>query len=224
MTALLTLFLNNLFPILLVARIGYLAGKLLHIEPKALSKVVFYVFSPSLIFNLLITSQLNNDDIFRMMGFAATQFFLMGFIAWVAGRIFKLERKLFVAVILVAISVNAGNYGMSLNLFAFGEEALAYAGLYFTTAAILTYTVGVTIASMGSKNLGQSLAQLIKIPTVYAVVLAIIFNLTGTSSMMSATAILKHQFTNIGFAAAIYNRTTRCKDCIELVQAPKNMN
>jgi malate permease and related proteins len=179
LTALLTLFLNNLFPILLVARIGYLAGKLLHIEPKALSKVVFYVFSPSLIFNLLITSQLNNDDIFRMMGFAATQFFLMGFIAWVAGRIFKLERKLFVAVILVAISVNAGNYGMSLNLFAFGEEALAYAGLYFTTAAILTYTVGVTIASMGSKNLGQSLAQLIKIPTVYAVVLAIIFNLTG---------------------------------------------
>ena len=184
MTSLATLFLNNLFPILLVAAIGYLAGKFLHIDPKALSRVVFYVFSPSLIFNLLITSKLSSSDIFRIMGFAAAQFCLMGLIAWLLGKAFKLERKLFVAVILVAVSVNAGNYGMSLNMFAFGEEALAYAGLYFTTAAILTYTVGVTIASMGSRNLKQSIVQLFKLPTLYAVILAIIMNLAGWSLPM----------------------------------------
>ena len=179
MNSLPTLFLNNLFPILLVAGIGYLVGKLLHVDPKALSRVVFYIFSPCLIFNLLATSQLSNGDVFRIMGFAATQFFLIGLIAFILGRLFKLERKLFVAVILVVMSVNAGNYGMSLNLFAFGEAALAYAGLYFATAATLTYTVGVTIASMGSTNLKQSLAQLVKVPVVYAVILAIIFNVTG---------------------------------------------
>lgn len=184
MNSLPTLFLNNLFPILLVAGIGYLVGKLLHVDPKALSRVVFYIFSPCLIFNLLITSQLDSNDISRIMGFAAVQFLAMGLIAFAVGKIFKLERKLFVAVIIVAISVNAGNYGMSLNLFAFGEEALAYAGLYFATAAILTYTIGVMIASMGSTNFRQSLAQLAKVPTVYAVILAILFNISGWSLPM----------------------------------------
>lgn len=179
MNSLATIFLNNLFPILLVAGIGYLVGKYLHVGPKSLSRVVFYIFSPCLIFNLLITSQLSNNDMFSIMGFAAMQFCLMGLIAWFFGRMFKLERKILVAVIMVSISVNAGNYGMSLNMFAFGESALAYAGLYFATAAILMYTIGITIASMGTANFWQSLAKLLTVPTVYAVVLAIIFNLTG---------------------------------------------
>ena len=184
MNSLPTLFLNNLFPILLVAGVGYLVGKLLHVDPKALSRVVFYLFSPCLIFNLLITSQLQNDAIFRIMAYAAAQFIVMGLIAFALGKLFKLERKLFVAIIILAISPNAGNYGMSLNLFAFGEEALAYAGLYFATTAIFTYTIGVMIASMGSTNLKKSLLQLTKVPTAYAVVLAVLFNLSGWSLPM----------------------------------------
>jgi len=170
------LFLNNLFPILLVAGIGYTLGKVLDVDPKSLSRVVFYVFSPFLIFELLTTSKLSNGDIFRIASFAALQMLLTGVLAFLIGKFFKFDRKLFVAIILCAISVNAGNYGLSLNLFAFGETALAHASLYFATAAIITYTVGVAIASMGSMSLKQSLRQLIKIPTVYAVLLALLFS------------------------------------------------
>jgi hypothetical protein len=74
---------------------------------------------------------------------------------------------------------NAGNYGLSLNLFAFGEEALAYASLYFVTAAILTYTLGVFIASLGSMSIKDSLVGLLKVPMVYAVALAFIFTMLG---------------------------------------------
>ena len=79
------------------------------------------------------------------------------------------------AVMICTMTINAGNYGLSLNLFAFGEEALAYASLFFVTSAIITYTVGVTIASMGKSSLAASLKGLLKIPAVYAVVLALIF-------------------------------------------------
>ena len=177
MSSLLPLFLNNLFPILLVAGIGYALGRILHVDPKSLSRVVFYVFSPFLIFELLITTQLSNGSIFRMMGFSVLQMLLTGVIALILGRIFKFERKLFVAIILCSITVNAGNYGLSLNLFAFGETALAHASLYFVTSAIMTYTLGVAIASMGSMSLKQSIKQLVKIPTVYAVIVALIFNI-----------------------------------------------
>ncbi len=175
MNTLFPLFLNNLFPILLVAGIGYALGRLLHVDPKSLSRVVFYVFSPFLIFELLITSPLSNGDIFRIAGFATLQMLLCGALAFLLGKVLKLERKHFVAIILCSVTVNAGNYGLSLTLFAFGETALAHASLYFATTAILTYTFGVAIASMGSMSFKQSIRQLIKIPTVYAVVLALLF-------------------------------------------------
>jgi predicted permease len=74
---------------------------------------------------------------------------------------------------------NAGNFGLSLNQFAFGEAALAYASLYFVTSIVLTYTVGAFIASLGSSSIGQALLGVFKIPVVYAVALALLFNGLG---------------------------------------------
>ncbi len=172
-----TLFIDNLLPILLIAGIGYLLGKYLQVDPRSVSRVVFYSLSPFLIFDLLANSKLNNGDMFRMVGFAVFQTVVIAAITFIAGRALKLERKLFAAVMLTAVLVNAGNYGLSLNLFAFGETALAHASIYFVTSAIMTYTLGVTIASMGTYNLKQSLAKLAQIPTIYTAILGILFNI-----------------------------------------------
>jgi predicted permease len=175
LTELLTLFANNLLPILLVAGTGYIAGKWLNVEARSISRVVFYLFSPCLLFDLLVTSQLNSSDMLRMVGFTAATILSVAAITWLLGRVLKLERKMLAAVIICTMTLNAGNFGLSLSMFAFGEEALAYASLFFVTSAIITYTVGVTIASMGESSLAASLKGLLKIPAVYAVVLALIF-------------------------------------------------
>jgi len=175
LTELLTLFANNLLPILLVAGTGYIAGKWLNVEARSISRVVFYLFSPCLLFDLLVTSQLNSSDMLRMVGFTAATILSVAVITWLLGRVLKLERKMLAAVIICTMTLNAGNFGLSLSMFAFGEEALAYASLFFVTSAIITYTVGVTIASMGESSLAASLKGLLKIPAVYAVVLALIF-------------------------------------------------
>jgi predicted permease len=175
LTDLLRLFTNNLLPILLVAGAGYIAGKWLNVEARSISRVVFYLFSPCLLFNLLVTSRLDNSDMLRMVGFTVATVLSVATITWLLGRAIKLERKMLAAVIICTMTINAGNYGLSLTLFAFGERALAYASLFFVTSAIITYTVGVTIASMGKSSLLDSLKGLPKIPAVYAVVLALIF-------------------------------------------------
>ncbi|HBY07180.1 MAG TPA: hypothetical protein DEH22_05120 [Chloroflexi bacterium] len=175
MSNLLSLFANNLLPILLVAGVGYLAGKWLKIEARSISRVVFYIFSPCLIFDLLTTSQLSNGDILRMVAFAASSILAVGALTYLLGRLMRLNRKMLAAVMVSTVALNAGNYGLSLNLFAFGEEALAYASLFFVTSAIITYTVGVLIASMGKSGLGTALKGLTKVPTVYAVTLALLF-------------------------------------------------
>jgi predicted permease len=175
LSELLTLFGNNILPIFLAASAGYLSARYLQVEPQPVSKIAFYIFSPCLIFTLLTTSTLNGDDITRMVGFTIASVLALGLITWVFGRLFKLERRLMAAVLLTVMFGNAGNYGLSLNLFAFGENALAYASLYFVIVAIMVYTIGVFIASLGSMNIKNALQGLLKVPAIYAVLLAMLF-------------------------------------------------
>jgi len=172
---LLRLFADNLLPVLLVAGAGYLAGKWLNVEARSISRVVFYFFSPCLLFELLVTSQFEAGDMLRMVGFASASILTVATITWAFGRLLRLERSMLAATLLCAMTINAGNYGLSLNLFAFGEEALAYASLFFVTSALITYTLGVTIASLGKAGLADSLKSLLKIPVIYVVPLALIF-------------------------------------------------
>jgi predicted permease len=55
-------FANNILPILLLSGAGFALGKLLHIEARSIGRVVFYVFSPVLIFDLLIQNRLKMSE------------------------------------------------------------------------------------------------------------------------------------------------------------------
>jgi predicted permease len=76
--------------------------------------------------------------------------------------------------LITSIFANAGNFGLPVTSFAFGETALAYATLFFVTNAVLTNTAGVVIISMGSTNFKKALSNLFKIPVLYALILAIL--------------------------------------------------
>lgn len=175
MNSLLPLFANNLLPVFLAAGTGYILGKSIPIEARTVSRVVFYIFSPCLVFILLTNNQLSGGDLLRMAGFASLLMFTLGLLTWIVAWGFKFERSMVVAVLLTALLPNAGNFGLSVNQFAFGEAALAHASLFFVTSGILTYTVGVFIASLGKYSYREALFGLFKIPTVYAVILALIF-------------------------------------------------
>jgi len=176
---LLTLFANNLLPIFLMAGAGYAAAKWLHVKPEALSKVVLYIFSPCLVFDLLSKTRLENGAILQMFGYAAVSILGIGLLTWFVGRMFIKDRKVLVAVILTTTLMNSGALGLPLSKFAFGDEALAHATLFFAIMVILTYTLGVMIASLGSASLGASCLELLKIPTLYGVLLAFIFMALG---------------------------------------------
>ena len=75
--------------------------------------------------------------------------------------------------------MNAGNYGLPVVLFAFGQNALGYASLFFVINAGLTYTLGTLIASMSTMSFGKALVNLIKLPLIYAMLLAVLFIYTG---------------------------------------------
>lgn len=179
MSELASIFLNNILPIFLAAAGGFALGKAFNLDPRPVSQVAFNIFSPCLIFYLLTSLEVSGEAVGTMALFATINILLMGGVAWVAGRLLKLERGVLAAAILTVMIGNNGNYGLAVNKFAFGEAALAYASVYFVTGAIIFYTIGVIIASMGKVSLKQAALELVKVPAVYAVIFALLFNAVG---------------------------------------------
>ena len=110
-------FANNLLPILLIAAAGYVLGKALTVDSRTIGRIVFYIFSPLLVFNLMVTSQLNLKQAITTVGFTASVIAIMGLLAFTLGKIFRLERPQLLAVILtVAFGTPAITVCLSSNL------------------------------------------------------------------------------------------------------------
>jgi predicted permease len=177
--ALLQIFTNNILPILLLSGAGFLLGSLLKLDSRPLGRVIFYILGPVLIFNLLTTSQLKVENILVMMGYSLTVMLVSGGVALLIGKLFRLEWPLLTIILLTTLFGNNGNYGLPLISFAFGEEALTYASIYFVTNSLMLYTLGVVIASLGHLKFKDALIGLLKVPAVYSILLALIFIYTG---------------------------------------------
>jgi predicted permease len=167
-------FANNLLPIMLIAAAGYVLGKTLTVDSRTIGRMVFYIFSPLLVFNLMVTSQLNLQQALTTVGYTTAVIAVMGLIAFILGKIFQLERAHLLAVILTVAFGNTGNYGLPLVKFAFGDEALAIASIFYVTTTILFNTIGVVIASLGHLDLKSAILGVFKLPILYAVTVALL--------------------------------------------------
>ena len=167
-------FANNLLPIMLIAAAGYILGKTLTVDSRTIGRMVFYIFSPLLVFNLMVTSQLNLKQALTTVAYTALVILIMGILALIFGKIFRLSRPHLLAVIITVAFGNTGNYGLPLVKFAFGDEALAVASIFYVTTTILFNTVGVVIASLGHLDLKSAILGVFKLPILYAVTIALL--------------------------------------------------
>ncbi len=167
-------FANNLLPIMLIAAAGYILGKTLTVDSRTIGRMVFYIFSPLLVFNLMVTSRLNLQQALTTVEYTAAVIAIMGSIAFILGKLFRLERSHLLAVVLTVAFGNTGNYGLPLVKFAFGDEALAVASIFYVTTTILFNTVGVVIASLGHLDLKSAILGVFKLPILYAVTVALL--------------------------------------------------
>ena len=169
-------FANNLLPILLLSGAGFTLGKLLPVDSRTIGRVVFYIFAPLLVFDLLVQNDINLAEAISVVGFTTTFILVMCLITLLSGLAMKLERPVLMAVLIATMFGNTGNYGLPLVSFAFGDDALKYAGLYFVTTSVLFNTVGILIASLGHTNFKDAIFGLLKVPTVYGLALALLID------------------------------------------------
>lgn len=174
MNEILDVFLQNILPIFIVASIGFVLRSRLGIDKQTLSKLTFYAFSPALVFSSLVNSQIPSGEMLQLAAYALVITLFMGVVALLASRALRLSRIDTMALLLVVMFVNGGNYGLTLNRLRYGDDGLARAVVFFVVSTILVFTVGVFIASMGKASWRASVARLVRLPAFYAVVLAVV--------------------------------------------------
>lgn len=172
MNLLLSVFLDNVLPVFIVTGVGYLLARVLHADVRSLSRITFNALSPCLVFNVLVTSHISGDAFARMTLLAVIVVVGIGVIARLVTLPLRLDRSMTIAFLLVVMFSNSGNYGLPVVLFAFGPHALAQASVYFVANAVLTYTLGVFLASAGHRSVAQALRGILRVPAVYGVVAA----------------------------------------------------
>jgi malate permease and related proteins len=165
---------QNIFPIFVVAALGYLVQRQVGLDKRTLSSIVFYCLSPALVFSSLVNSELPVAELGGMALFTLVTILLVGVVGFLLARLLRFNRIETAAFLIVLMFVNGGNYGMTLNLLRYGQDGLARAVVYYMTSTVLAYTIGVLIASMGRLPWRAALRRILFLPPLHAAVLAVI--------------------------------------------------
>lgn len=176
LSSLANILVEIILPIVLVALLGYILGRTFSLDARSLSKLTLYLFSPALTFTSAYRSKIDSEFV-SIAVFAVLITALMGIVTIILIKVMNYDRLTASAFALSVLFVNAGNYGLPLILFAFGEEALARAVIFFTVSTILIQTLAVFIAARGTADARAATANIFKMPLVYAVIIGLALNL-----------------------------------------------
>lgn len=179
MTAFLDTIVNVITPILLIVALGAVYGRVFNPDSRILSNLVIYLFSPFLVLEGMLNVTLSGE-VWLLILAVMLLTVIMALVGVVGTRGLKLEPRLSSAVVLCLVAINAGNYGIAFNEFAYGVESRPYAVMYYVMTAIVANTFGVFFASRGTVSTREAIVNIFRIPIMYALILGLILNVTAT--------------------------------------------
>lgn len=212
MNAVFEIFYNIILPIFVVVGVVLIADRSLHLDSQALSQAVIYIFTPFLVFDGMAKLEVDGGEAGLLAAVALLSCVLMTFVAWGVARAARFDRRLTSAFLLSAVVINAGNYGLPLNQFAFGASGEQRALIFFVVTVAFTSTVGVFLASLGEASARDALVNALKVPLLYAVLAGVLVNalnvtipvpidrasvLLGQAAIPSMLVVLGLQLSNV---------------------------
>src|SRR5690625_1890817 len=168
------LFLNVILPIIAVFAAGYILQKIRLLDVKSVSAVSIYILMPALVFVGLYDADFDSSYVVVLI-YMFVLFFLMVFLNKILARLLKWSPSTESASILSTGFMNSGNYGLPVVLFSIGEAALPIAVFIMVIQSLQNNFFGVYYASRSTSGMKQAWINVLKMPTTYAAILAILF-------------------------------------------------
>jgi predicted permease len=173
----LSLFVNVVLPVFIVAGLGYVIEKRLRLPIAPFNQLVLYVLMPALVFTSLLAVDFRSEQPAKIALFTVLLAVAMLAVAAAIARLASLDRVTSSALMLTAALPNLGNYGLSVVLLAYGQEGLATGIVLLAVQSLYGIPLGIFLASSGSASWSRSLVEVFRQPMIYAVAAALLFNL-----------------------------------------------
>ncbi|MQG50804.1 MAG: AEC family transporter [SAR202 cluster bacterium] len=169
-----SVFYNIILPILLVASFGVALQKLRPSPLGFLSPALLYILSPCLVIDGIINADLPTNVSIKIVTISITCSLVMLVLGFVIANISKMAKDAKSSFVLASTFPNAGNMGIPISFLAFGEEGLSVALIIFVAQGIISWPLGTLIVARG-QTIGwkEPLIQVLKLPTLYAVPIAL---------------------------------------------------
>jgi predicted permease len=161
-----------ILPVLVVPAIGFIwARSGQTFDNRFITQLVTNIGTPALTADALTRIHVETGALIDMAGLTALCFAGFLIAGLVVLRLMKLPNHSYLPSL---IFPNTGNMGLPLALFAFGDEGLAFAVVFFAISITLQFTLGIGLAA-GS----FSLRRLLRMPMIYAIAAALFILATG---------------------------------------------
>jgi predicted permease len=184
---------NIIVPTFFAIALGYLFGRVSRASAAPLIDVAVFIATPCLVFGSMYSSPIVMGEALRLW---ASCLMIMGgtfVLAWLA---FGFRRQGRSALYMPIVFANLINIPLPILYLAFGDEGVATAVLFHIPSALLTYSLGVYMAS-GTKGLRQGVGLVFRMPLIYAAILGLVLNVAG----VALPEVVVTSFKSVGQAA-----------------------
>jgi predicted permease len=165
-------FFTPLAPVIrvfLLIAAGFIFAQWKKINLSSITEIIVYLGTPSLVFTSLVSKPLYAGDLLILTAGIAIIYAGVGLLVQLYFKTFRFYSRGFA---LPTLFMNAGNMGIPLALFAFGEAGLQRATLLFVICTFLQYSLGIYILQ-GRGNW----TEIFRLPLIYATLAGLAFNL-----------------------------------------------
>jgi predicted permease len=169
-------------PIIVLIGVGAFLRVKFKIDLPTLSKLNIYFAVPAFIFHTVSTSKLPFSDMGGIALMTVLQVATLGLLIFGIGRLLRVPGKTLSAVALAVMFYNSANYGLPLAELAYpkqlagttGKDGGAVQAFVLMTQNLLTFTVGLAIASAAHSGFAWSSAKrVLRLPMLPALILGL---------------------------------------------------
>ena len=171
------LFLEKLSPLFLLLLLGFIAARWLKVTRESISKLLIYVISPIVFFDILIRAPFN------------AKYFLLPFLyaalcSLVAILTFYFSKKNFRAPMRNLLSyaggsANTGYFGIPATAILLGADKLPIAIFIIIGYNLYEYSTGFYLAARGNISEREAVGRLLRLPAIWTFLVSLLFSYFG---------------------------------------------
>lgn len=159
-------------PLYIYIIMGFVAGRMLKVKQESITQMLFYIVNPVVIFHNISIAKITHSLLVIPIVFFLMCSFMCLFFYYLGKKIWSDDTKN-----LLAFAAGTGNLGymmLPIIYVFFGQELIVVFFMLVVGMSFYENTVGFYVSAAGKYTAKESLIKVLKLPSIYSFVLAII--------------------------------------------------